>query len=319
MSQGPRRQSVKHPISTGRIVAVSFVVDLLDVVTNLTVAVLTGSAVVFAEMVQGVADSIGSSLLVVGHRRSRRAGDSRHPLGYGREVFFWALMSSLVMLFLGSTLSLWRGWGQLDRVEPLGHPWLALAVMVLSVVTNGYALSQSVRKLRTPGQPLGSVFTRSSRQLVKTALLRDLLGTTSAILGLAALMLYATARVVLFDALGAILIGLLMAFFGFLLLSEARSYIAGRSVPAETLQRIRVATFSVPEVEAVNDCVALVVGSEQMAVDLDLDLIDDLTTHEVERVLDDVEQAIQGAVPEVLRVRVDLSSRHPIDGRTPTG
>ena len=78
-----------------RVLTVSFLVDVLDVVSNLVVALLTGSAVVFAEMAQGLADSTGSALLVIGERRSRRPGDAEHPLGYAREAFFWALLSAV--------------------------------------------------------------------------------------------------------------------------------------------------------------------------------------------------------------------------------
>jgi hypothetical protein len=76
--------------SIRRVVAVSLLVDLLDIVTNLVVAVLTGSAVIFAEMAQGIADAIGSLLLVMGERRSRLPRDARYPSGHTREVFFWA-------------------------------------------------------------------------------------------------------------------------------------------------------------------------------------------------------------------------------------
>lgn len=93
-------------------VVVSFLVDLLDVATNLVVAIVTGSAVVFAEMAQGVADSIGSGLLVMGDRRSSRPVDLEHPQGYRREAFFWAVLSALAMLFIGAGLSAWRGAGR---------------------------------------------------------------------------------------------------------------------------------------------------------------------------------------------------------------
>jgi len=60
------------PISARRVVSTSLFVDLLDVVTNLVVMLLTGSAVIFAEMAQGIADSLDSALLVVGERRAKR-------------------------------------------------------------------------------------------------------------------------------------------------------------------------------------------------------------------------------------------------------
>ena len=49
-------------LSSRRIVLLSFLVDLLDVATNLVVMLLTGSAVIFAEMAQGIADSLATLL-----------------------------------------------------------------------------------------------------------------------------------------------------------------------------------------------------------------------------------------------------------------
>ncbi|MGI9323838.1 MAG: cation diffusion facilitator family transporter, partial [Pseudomonadales bacterium] len=134
-------------ISSRRVVVVSFLVDLLDVVTNLVVAILTGSAVIFGEMAQGIADSIGSGLLVIGERRALRPSDADHPFGYAREAFFWGLLSAIAMLVIGAGLSGWRGYQQLMHPEPLQTPLLAVGVLVLAVFSNGYAVSLSGRKL----------------------------------------------------------------------------------------------------------------------------------------------------------------------------
>ena len=91
--------------SSRRVLTVSFLVDVFDVLSNLVVALLTGSAVVFAEMAQGVADATGSALLVIGERRSKRPGDHAHPLGYAREAFFWGLLSAVAMLVIGAAIS----------------------------------------------------------------------------------------------------------------------------------------------------------------------------------------------------------------------
>ena len=42
------------------------------------------------------------------------------------------------MLVVGAGLSAWRGYRQLVEQEPLESPLLALAVLMLAVVTNGY-------------------------------------------------------------------------------------------------------------------------------------------------------------------------------------
>lgn len=295
--------------STRRVVTISLLVDVLDIVSNFVVAVVTGSAVVFAEMAQGIADSIGSLLLLVGERRSRLPGDARYPAGHTREVFFWALLSALVMLVVGSGLSFWRGYTQLIERAPLHRPGLALAVVILSVATNGYAVSQSVRRLRADGNGLRQSFQNESQPLVKTAFLQDSLGTLSALVGLVSLLLYNVFGFVpLFDAVGALTIAALMVVFGVVLVSQMHHFITGRPVPRETLRTIRAAALSLPQVEDVNALAATFSGSEAIVVDLDLDLHEDLTTSQIEAVLDHLHAVIQEAEPRAVKLRVDLNS-----------
>lgn len=305
MADEPRR----GPPSARRVVAVSLAVDLLDIVSNLVVATLTGSAVIFAEMAQGIADAIGSLLLVVGERRSRLPGDERYPVGHTREVFFWALLSSLTMLVVGSGLSFWRGFAQLVSPEPLDRPGLALAILVVSVATNGHAVSQSYRRLQASGLSLRQAFREESQPLVKTAFLQDGLGTASAVVGLVSLLLYAVVgSAPIFDALGALTIACMMVAFAGILIVQAHHLITGRTVPERVLTSVRRAALSVPEVEAINALAATFSGSTNVTVDLDLDLREDLTTIEIEEVLDRVRHAITDRRPEVKHLRVDLNS-----------
>jgi cation diffusion facilitator family transporter len=296
------------PISSRRVVAVSFWVDVFDAVSNLVVAAVTGSAVVFAEMAQGIADSLGSGFLVIGERRARRPRDAEHPLGYQREAFFWSLLSGVVMLVVGAGLSVWRGYQQLVVPEPLEHSLLAVAVVALAVVTNGYAVSLSIRKLSAEGGSLRGAFRDRNRPLVKSALLRDAIGTASSVLGLVALGLYQALGWVALDALGALVAAALMAVAAITLIAQARELITGRSLPPDELQRLHDVALGVPEVVAVNFLAAVYSGTRHVLVDLDLDLAEDLDTTRIEAVLDEVEARIREAVPETERVRVELSS-----------
>jgi cation diffusion facilitator family transporter len=303
--------TTRGPVTAGRVVTVSFLVDLLDVASNLVVALLTGSAVVFAEMAQGVVDSVGSLLLLIGHRRSRQPVTRRHPLGFSREIYFWSLLSSLVMFLPGGGVAIWKGWTQLGRKAPLDHPLLALAVLLLSVVTNGYAWSQSARVLRRTGVSFPRAFAESGRHAMKTAFLRDALGTISAVFGLVALAGYQLRNAILLDAAGAMVIGLLMVAFSLILIGQARSFIAGRAVSRDTLDAIRRATGSIPEIVAINGLQAVHAGVGEVAIYLDLDLEETLTTTEIEGVLDRIGEAIDRVLREPHTLRVDLNSPPP--------
>ena len=295
-------------ISARRVVMVSFLVDLLDVITNLIVAVLTGSAVVFAEMAQGVADSIGSALLVIGERRAARPRNAEHPLGYAREAFFWGLLSAVAMLVIGAGLSAWRGLQQLLYPEPLQAPLLAVAVLILAVATNGYAVSLSVRKLMTENQGLWDILHTFNQPLVKGAFLRDAIGTFTSIVGLCALLLYSAGDLLIFDALGAITAALCMFAGSLVLIAQARALITGRALPEKDLRKLRKAILTDPNVEAINRLAAIYAGASEVLVDADLDLAEHLSTSEIETVLDRLEDRVRKISPEIERVRVLLNS-----------
>ncbi len=295
-------------IPARKVVLVSFLVDLLDVVSNLIVAVLTGSAVVFGGMAQGLADSIGSALLVIGERRAARPRDTKHPLGYAREAFFWGLLSAVAMLVIGAGLSGWRGLQQILHPEPLEAPMLAVAVLVLAVLTNGYAVSLSGRKLALETGGLRAIFRNFNQPLVKGAFLRDVIGTFTSIIGLIALLLYETFQLLIFDALGAIAAALFMLVGSIVLMAQARALITGRALPEEHINQLREAILADPKVEAVNHLAAIYAGASEVLVDADLDLSEELNTSEIEVVLDSLETRMRAILPNIERVRVLLNS-----------
>ena len=295
-------------ITTRRVVVTSLLVDLFDIASNTVVVLLTGSAVIFAEMAQGIADATGSLLVVIGYWYAGRPRSRAYPIGREREAFFWVLMSALSMLVLGAGLSAWRGYHQVVDPTPLERVPLAFGILVLSICTNGYAFSLSLRKLRQGGLPLLEAFRESRRPLVNMSLVQDGLGTTSSVLGLLALLACVLGRVDILDGVGALVIASLMVICSLALVNQARRLIAGRSVPQAVHTQLRESILTQSDVEAVNSLTAIFAGADQIEVACDLDLRDELTTNDIETLLDRVEARIKRDVPEVTTVRIDLNS-----------
>jgi len=66
----------KHPdlkkeqrITTKKVIITSVVVDVLDVILNFSVAILSGSVVMMTQVLEGVSDLASSGLLLVGFNR----------------------------------------------------------------------------------------------------------------------------------------------------------------------------------------------------------------------------------------------------------
>jgi cation diffusion facilitator family transporter len=263
---------------------------------------------VFGEMAQGIADSTGSALLVVGERRAALPRNKKYPLGHAREAFFWGLLSAVAMLVIGAGLSGWRGIQQLLHPEPLQTPLLAVAVLILAVITNSYAVSLSARKLAAENGGLRYIFYNLNRPLVKGAFLRDIIGTFTSILGLFALLFYQLFELVIFDAVGAIAAAFFMMVGSILMMAQARALITGRSLPQEDLEKLRSTILADPRVEAVNQLAAIYAGASEVLIDTDLDLSETLATTEIEMVLDSLEERVRKILPNVERVRVLLNS-----------
>ncbi|HET6622802.1 MAG TPA: cation transporter, partial [Candidatus Saccharimonadales bacterium] len=116
------------------VVAVSFSVSFIDVIINLAVALLTGSAVMLAQMFQGLSDLITAAFLYHGVRVSKRGRDERHDFGYGREVYFWVMVSAFFMFFGTGLLSFYFGYRQFSQPEHVSNGWLALVVLGIVLV-----------------------------------------------------------------------------------------------------------------------------------------------------------------------------------------
>src|SRR5262245_36762870 len=72
-------------------------------------AVLTGSGAMLAETIHSIADCGNQVLLLLGVRHAKRAPDMEHPLGYGRDLYFWSFMVAVLLFTGGGMFSIYEG------------------------------------------------------------------------------------------------------------------------------------------------------------------------------------------------------------------
>jgi len=297
-------------LTARRVIFVSFVVDLLDIVLSLTVAIFSGSIIMITQVYEAISDLASSSLLLIGAQRSLMKEDKTHPFGYGREIYFWTLIAALVMFGITSTVSIYSGWHRIFDPEPIKDISWALLVLVATVFTNGYAFIMSLRRLlrRRPLKHIIRIFYRSSLVETKTTFILDLMGTIASILGIVALGIYVVTGDQRFDGIGAVVIGIVLAILAILLLAGIRDMLVGRSAPFETEAKIRRVAKDVEGVTDVLDIKTLHIGSDRLLVNLDVHMAGHLTTRELERLIDKIKAEIQKEVPSVKYIQVELET-----------
>lgn len=297
-------------ISAKRTVLTSLAVDILDIVLNFIVAIITGSMVMIAETLQGFADIVMDLFLIIGLKLGKKEGDKKHSFGHGKEIYFWVLLASLVMIFLTAGFTLYFGIRRFILPEIIERVFLAYIVLSIGLISNAYAFSVSFRRVLNKKDPkrILSVFKNSDLIASKTTFVADLIGTGASFFGLIALILYGITGDLRFDALGAIVIGLILLALSFMLLKNAKEFLIGKSVSEKLKEDMKKAALEIKEVKEVLEMKTMYIGLEKVLVNIDVHLEDGLDTDTVEKVIDKIQYKIKKRVPKVVNVQVEVET-----------
>lgn len=297
----------KIKVTTKRVLVTAFVVDFTDITMNMVVALISGSAVVLAKMLQGLADLAVDLMLLVGFARSRRRSSRRHPFGYGKELYFWAIIAGVFIFFVTATLAVYSGLRQIYSPGVIDSLWLAYTVIGVGVVTNLYTFSISYRRLMKgrSWRRVWDVFSNSPQAAVKTTFVTDLAGSLAAIIGLSALIAYGVTGNLLLDGVGAVVIGIALGVFALILLLGLKELVIGRVAPPQIEKRIRASVLKHDAVEDILDLKTMVIGPDKLLVNAEVHLSDGLTTNQIEKIMDALKQGIKLAAPQVSHIQIE--------------
>jgi cation diffusion facilitator family transporter len=229
-------------------------------------AIATGSSSMLAEAIHSYADSGNQGLLLWGMKQAKRPPTPDYPLGWGRAVFFWSFIVALVLFSLGGVFSLYEGWHKLHSDEGLTYPWVAVAILVFSLIAETISLRaclHEVSKVRR-GRSLWRWF-RDSRQSELVVILgEDLAALLGLALALVAVLLAILLQDPMWDALGSMAIGVVLIVVAIGIAREIKGLLIGQSADHETEERIKRFLESHAKVEKVLHLLTLQLGTTIM-------------------------------------------------------
>jgi hypothetical protein len=97
-----------------------------------------------AESVHSFADSGNQGLLLIGRSRSRREETEEHQFGFGSERYFYGFIVAMVVFIVGALFSVLEGIDRIMHPEKLTSPVVALAVLALATVLEGFSFRTAV-------------------------------------------------------------------------------------------------------------------------------------------------------------------------------
>jgi cation diffusion facilitator family transporter len=235
-------------------------------VTKTIAAVITGSGSMLAESIHSYADCGNQGLLFLGLKAARKKPDAEHPLGHGKEIYFWSFIVALMLFSMGGLFSIYEGMHKIHQHEGLKNPIIAIIVLLISMILEAsslYGCLNQIRQLRRESTLWSWI--RNSRQSELIVVLGEdvaaLLGLSFALM--AVVLSIATGNPV-FDALGSVGIGVLLILVSFFLAIKVKGLLIGQSVDDETRTRIRMLLEARPEIEGLLNVITLQLGPQIM-------------------------------------------------------
>ncbi|MEU7897064.1 cation diffusion facilitator family transporter [Nonomuraea sp. NPDC049152] len=284
--------------------------NLAIAVAKFVAFLFTSSSSMLAESIHSVADSGNQALLLIGGKRAQRSRTKEHPFGYGRERYFYAFVVAVVLFTIGAVFSIYEGIHKIGEREAIDSPVWAFAVLIFAIIAESFSFRTAIKESNEHRGSQGWVaFVRRSKSPELPVVLLEDLG---ALLGLIFALFGVTMAVVtgdgIWDGIGTLMIGVLLAVIAIILAIETKSLLLGEGASPEVETQIRAALESAPEVARVIHMRTLHLGPDELLVAAKIAVDHDDTAAEVARGIDEAEQRIRAAVPiaRVIYLEPDL-------------
>jgi cation diffusion facilitator family transporter len=275
--------------------------NLLVAASKFVAAAISGSAAMLSEAVHSLVDTLNELLLLYGIARSSRPPDRVHPLGYGRELYFWSFVVALLIFALGAGVSAYEGVDRLRHPTPIERPAVVFIVLAVSLVFESASWLIGMRTFRATQRNLGwwEAFRRSKDPPTFIVVFEDsaaILGICVAGAGAAAAVLTGDSR---WDGVASLAIAVILAGVAGLLARESKELLIGeRADPALSDAIMRTAS-GIAGVCSANSIVTVQLAPRNVIATLSLDFFDYLRAPDIERAVVELEARIRSAHPEV--------------------
>ena len=286
---------------------ISLAVDLLIAALKFTAAAFTGSSSMISEGIHSVIDAVSQLLLIWGIKTSNRKADLSRPFGYGKELYFWSFIVSLMIFVLGGCVSVYQGIVRiqhpvLDGNEAWDYSVLAIAFIFTSISL--YSARKEFNRQRGKIYFWKAVVQTKDPSTIIVLLgdVGDILGLIVAFLGIFLGHLYNNAY---YDSIASIIIGLILIAISGLLVRESKSLLLGESTSRKTLKKVILLAQADEAVIKVKKHFSTYMSPEEVLLQLNTVFKDNLTTPQITDAIERITKAIQKDFPRIKQIFIE--------------
>lgn len=289
----------------------AFLANMGIAVAKFAAWLLSGSASMLAEAIHSVADSGNQLLLLLGGRKARRAADSEHPFGYGRERYVYAFVVAIILFSVGGLFSIYEGVDKLTHPHELENAWIPITVLIIAIGLESFSLRTAIKesnRIRLKGQSWVSFVRHAKAPELPVVLLEDIAALTGLVFALFGVGMTVITHNPVWDAIGTLMIGTLLILVAITLGIETKSLLVGEGATDADHAAIVAAIGAGPEIEKLIHIKTLYLGPDELLVAAKLGFAHDKSLADVANDIDLIEQRVRQAVPaaRVIYLEPDL-------------
>jgi len=266
-------------------VMVAFGANLAIAIAKSLAAAFTGSASLVAEAAHSWADTGNEIFLLIAERRAAKPRDHAHPLGFGREAYVWSMFAAFGLFTVGAVVSIAHGIDQLGAEGETGGYAVGYLVLAISFVLESVSFMQAFRQTRGESRRLGMpplhYISRTSNPTLRAVFVEDASALVGLVIAAAGMALHQITGNAIYDAIGSILVGILLALIAVFLISRNREFLVGQVVRPEVRDLVLGRLLDLPEIDAVTFLHVEYVGADRVFLIASVDLAGNQTEAEL--------------------------------------
>jgi len=244
--------------------------------------------------------------LLYGMHRAARPPDRTHPLGHGRELYFWSFIVALLVFALGAGVSFYEGVIHIMAPEPVVNAKVNYVVLGLSFLFEGSSWLVALKEFRQQKGRQGwlEAVRRSKDPSVYTVLFEDSAALLGLIVAFAGILSAELLEMPELDGVGSIGIAIILGATAIFLARESKGLLLGEPASPEVQRKVLAIAQEDPAVQRANGILSVHIGPEEIVAGLSIEFEDHLTAPEIEACVERLEALLKKEVPEITRLFV---------------
>lgn len=284
--------------------------NILIAISKFLASFFTGSAAMLAEGIHSLIDTGNGLLLLLGIKFSKKSADQLHPFGYGKEIYFWSFVVSILIFSLGGGFAIYEGIHALQNPEKIADPLWNYIVLGTSILFEGVSLIIAIKnfnKTHRSGSIVQNII--GSKDPASFAIIiEDSAAVTGLLIALLGVFLSERLDVPAIDGIASLLIGILLLLVASFLARETKGLLLGESAKPEIIKKIRTIIESQKEVIACDYPKTIHFGPEQILLTVKIDLEDHIQLMDAEKIIRELRKEIRTEIPAITQLHIETAN-----------